>query len=190
MSRKRLTQKQETFILEYFQTGNATQSAITAGYSKKTAFVIATENLKKPYLAARLDALRKKAQNTKIMDVVERKERLSEIARARLTDFTEAGKNGARIKIDLQSANSGALQEVTTEVLKIGGKDSESEVQVTKIKLLSSIQAIAELNKMSGDYEPAKVDLTSGGKPLVTFVIGQGYTSTALGTSKEITQGQ
>ncbi|KKK69674.1 hypothetical protein LCGC14_2931650, partial [marine sediment metagenome] len=45
---KGLTQKQETFVLNYFQTGHATNSALTAGYSPKTAQVIAAENLSKP----------------------------------------------------------------------------------------------------------------------------------------------
>ena len=47
----KLTPKQARFIDEYMIDLNGTQAAIRAGYSKKTAFVIATENLKKPYLA-------------------------------------------------------------------------------------------------------------------------------------------
>jgi phage terminase small subunit len=35
-----LTLKQQKFIDYYIQTGNATQSAINAGYSKKTAYKI------------------------------------------------------------------------------------------------------------------------------------------------------
>ena len=53
MSRK-LTEKQNQFILEYMKDLNATQAAIRAGYSKKTAKVIGHENLTKPYIAERL----------------------------------------------------------------------------------------------------------------------------------------
>ena len=42
----KLTQKQESFCINYFQLGNATEAAKLAGYSNKTAFVIASENLK------------------------------------------------------------------------------------------------------------------------------------------------
>lgn len=45
---KDLTQKQKRFVDEYVIDFNATQAAIRAGYSAKTAYVIGAENLKKP----------------------------------------------------------------------------------------------------------------------------------------------
>ena len=45
-----LTQKQKRFADEYLIDLNATQAAIRAGYSKKTARQIATENLSKPVI--------------------------------------------------------------------------------------------------------------------------------------------
>lgn len=44
----KLTAKQQRFCDEYLIDLNATQAAIRAGYSKKTAAVIGTENLIKP----------------------------------------------------------------------------------------------------------------------------------------------
>jgi phage terminase small subunit len=44
----RLTPKQERFVQEYLVDLNATQAAIRAGYSRKTAYSIGEENLKKP----------------------------------------------------------------------------------------------------------------------------------------------
>lgn len=46
-----LTQKQRLFVDEYLIDLNATQAAIRAGYSKKTAGQIGDENLKKPQIA-------------------------------------------------------------------------------------------------------------------------------------------
>ena len=46
----KLTAKQQRFCDEYLIDLNATQAAIRAGYSEKTAGVIASENLKKPYI--------------------------------------------------------------------------------------------------------------------------------------------
>lgn len=43
-----LTAKQKRFCDEYLVDLNATQAAIRAGYSKKTAYSIGVENLKKP----------------------------------------------------------------------------------------------------------------------------------------------
>ena len=44
----KLTPKQQRFVEEYLLDLNATQAAIRAGYSKKTARAIASENLAKP----------------------------------------------------------------------------------------------------------------------------------------------
>ena len=46
----KMTAKQRRFCDEYIISLNATQAAIKAGYSKKTAGVIGDENLKKPYI--------------------------------------------------------------------------------------------------------------------------------------------
>lgn len=47
----KLTPKQEMFCKEYLVDLNATQAAIRAGYSEKTAEVIGCENLRKPNIA-------------------------------------------------------------------------------------------------------------------------------------------
>lgn len=44
----KLTPKQKAFADYYIELGNATEAAIKAGYSKKTAYSIGNENLKKP----------------------------------------------------------------------------------------------------------------------------------------------
>ncbi|CAB4131924.1 XtmA Phage terminase, small subunit [uncultured Caudovirales phage] len=46
-----LTPKQDMFVREYLIDLNATQAAIRAGYSAKTAYSIGEENLKKPEIA-------------------------------------------------------------------------------------------------------------------------------------------
>ncbi|MFR7383035.1 MAG: terminase small subunit, partial [[Clostridium] leptum] len=46
----KLTAKQQRFVDEYLIDLNATQAAIRAGYSEKTAFSIGTENLRKPLI--------------------------------------------------------------------------------------------------------------------------------------------
>lgn len=50
----KLTAKQQLFIKEYLKDLNATKAAIAAGYPKKTAGAIGTENLQKPMIAAAL----------------------------------------------------------------------------------------------------------------------------------------
>lgn len=50
-----MTDKQKRFCDEYLVDFNATQAAIRAGYSKKTAYSIGDENLRKPELKKYID---------------------------------------------------------------------------------------------------------------------------------------
>jgi len=51
-----LTQKQQRFVDEYLVDMNATQAAIRAGYSQKTAYSIGAENLGKPLIRTAIAA--------------------------------------------------------------------------------------------------------------------------------------
>lgn len=55
---RKLTDKQEMFVREYLCDLNATQAAIRAGYSSKTAEAIGYENLRKPQINARIEELK------------------------------------------------------------------------------------------------------------------------------------
>lgn len=67
MADTKLTARQQAFIREYLVDLNATQAAIRAGYSQKTAQEIGAENLSKPMIAAAIQAaMDKRAQKTDI----------------------------------------------------------------------------------------------------------------------------
>ncbi|MGX9983952.1 terminase small subunit [Methylobacterium fujisawaense] len=55
-----LTPKQQRFVEEYLVDLNATQAAIRAGYSERTAGSVGHENLQKPEIAAAIEAGRAK----------------------------------------------------------------------------------------------------------------------------------
>lgn len=62
-----LRAKQQAFVQEYLIDLNATQAAIRAGYSKKTAGQIGEENLKKPEIAKAIqEAMNQRAKRTEI----------------------------------------------------------------------------------------------------------------------------
>lgn len=62
-----LTPKQAAFVREYLVDLNATQAAIRAGYSARTAASIGEENLRKPDIAAAIQAaMDARAQRTEI----------------------------------------------------------------------------------------------------------------------------
>ena len=86
-----LTLKQQRFADEYIISGNATQAAILAGYSKKTARSIGQENLTKPdikkYIDERLDEL----ESSKIAKQEEILKYLTSLMRGEETEQTLRG---------------------------------------------------------------------------------------------------
>lgn len=58
-----LTPKQQRFVKEYLIDLNATQAAIRAGYSERTAKSIGQENLTKPAVKAAVEAAQKKVSD-------------------------------------------------------------------------------------------------------------------------------
>lgn len=80
-AKSKLTTKQKKWADEYIKTGNATQSAINAGYSEKTAKQIGTENLAKPVLKTYIAKQLEKIESDKIMGAKEALQLLTSIAR-------------------------------------------------------------------------------------------------------------
>jgi phage terminase small subunit len=70
----KLTPKQQAFCDYYLQSGNATESAIKAGYSKKTARSVGAENLTKPYIIDYIKERQYKIHSSNIATEVEIKE--------------------------------------------------------------------------------------------------------------------
>lgn len=62
----KLTEKQKRFCDEYLIDLNATQAAIRAGYSKRTAYSIGIENLKKPVIQNYIDERLKQLEDERI----------------------------------------------------------------------------------------------------------------------------
>ena len=66
MNDNKMTAKQRRFCDEYLIDLNATQAAIRAGYSKKNADNIASENLRKPKIKAYIDERMKEKEDSLI----------------------------------------------------------------------------------------------------------------------------
>ncbi|MBA7668333.1 hypothetical protein ES703_76443 [subsurface metagenome] len=77
----RLTQKQETFCLKYFELGNASEAALVAGYSPKYAATHTTRWLNMANIKERLTQLRQIAEDESVATVIERKQRLTVFVR-------------------------------------------------------------------------------------------------------------
>ena len=86
MATKKLSKKEEKFVIEYVRTGNATQSAINAGYSERSARQTACRMLTKDYILKAIDELVKEMNSEKIADAEEVMMLLTEIARGETTE--------------------------------------------------------------------------------------------------------
>lgn len=85
----KLTEKQRRFCEEYLIDLNATQAALRAGYSQRTAYSIGDENLKKPEIQNYLKGLmNKRSERTGVTaDTV-----LKELEKIALADVEVSGK--------------------------------------------------------------------------------------------------
>lgn len=81
-----LTEKQKRFADYYIETGNMTEAAIKAGYSKKTARVIGQENLLKPAIKNYIDEKLEEMSNSRIASANEVMELLTSAARGELEE--------------------------------------------------------------------------------------------------------
>lgn len=95
-----LSRKQQAFISEYLIDFNATEAAIRAGYSGRTAYSIGWENLRKPEIE---EAIRQRLQE-KAMLADEVLMRLAEQARGSLGDFLKRKQEDSPLLIDLDQA--------------------------------------------------------------------------------------
>ena len=81
-----LTPRQQKFCDEYLISGNATDAAIKAGYSRKTAKQTGSENLAKPDLRAYIDEQLAKIHSAKIADAEEVMKYLTSVMRGEHTE--------------------------------------------------------------------------------------------------------
>ena len=80
------TLKQQKFADEFLISGNATNAAIKAGYSKKTAGSMGAENLKKPEIISYIEKRKKEIESKKIAKQKEIFEYLSAVMRGEVND--------------------------------------------------------------------------------------------------------
>ena len=118
----KLTEKQKRFADYYIETGNCTEAAIKAGYSKRTARVIGQENLLKPAIKKYID------------------EKLTEMSNKRIASANE-------VMELLTSAARGELEEEVVVVESVGDYCSEARIVKKQIGAKDRIKAAELLGK-------------------------------------------
>ena len=125
MTDKKLTPKQELFVKEYLISFNATKAAENAGYSKKTAMKIGSENLQKPEIAAAIkkeqDKVIKKLEITRedlIQDLVDIKD-------SQKTEFPGTAIKAIEVIAKMLGLNAPDKQDITSNGNQITGFNIE-----------------------------------------------------------------
>lgn len=163
------TNKQTAFITEYLYDFNATQAAIRAGYSPKTAYSIGHELLKKPEIQEAIQA----EIDQRAMKADEILLRLSDIARGDLADFMDVTSMGFTIDLTNDEKSERVAhpqtklikkikQKVTTYMAKNESQEDRETIE-TEIELYSAHEALRDLAKYHGMFVD-RTDITSGGE--------------------------
>lgn len=140
----KLTAKQQLFVKEYLVDLNATQAAIRAGYSKKTAHRIGAENLQKHAVSTAIEkALNKRTE--KIDITAERVlQEIAKIAFANMGEFVKWANNNIELldSEDLTDEQLACISEIVETDTKHGKQ--------IKFKLHDKLAALHKLSQHLG----------------------------------------
>lgn len=143
-----LNPKQARFCQEYVVDSNATQAAIRAGYSAKTARQIGEQNLSKVDIAAEIKRLQNKTADkleiTREMIAAE----LMKIGFSNITDYINKDFS-IKDLIKLAKEKTAAIESITVDEVTVG-KQKKTRV---KFKLYDKPEALEKLAKYIGFYE-------------------------------------
>lgn len=151
-----MTPKREAFVREYLVDLNATQAAIRAGYSKKTAGSIGEELLKFPEVAAAITSAQQKLAAKTGITTERVLEELAKLGFAQMADYV--GADGSVDLSKLTREQWAAVQEITVDT--IGGADGP-KVSRTKLKLADKKGALETIGRHLGMF----IERREVGKP-------------------------
>lgn len=164
-----LTPKQERFVAEYLIDLNATQAAIRAGYSAKTAEQQGPRLLGNVGVAAAIQ--KGQEQRAKKLEISAERvlDELVKLGFSNMADYMRVGADGdpALDFGSLTRDQAAALQEVTVETFMDGGGFSAREVKRVKFKLADKRAALVDIGRHLGMFEDKlKVSLVDVGSVL------------------------
>lgn len=165
-----MNDKQIKFCQEYVVDLNATQAAIRAGYSEKTAYSIGGRLLKNVEVQNRISELQKDLQRATRITAVKVLEELGRIAFGNIADLYD---NWTTLKDfeALTSEEKSCIKSINTKVTKRSiGADDELEIETTayvKIEAHDKVRALDSIARILGLTDQAKpVEQTFELRPL------------------------
>ncbi|SPO34433.1 Terminase small subunit [Leuconostoc carnosum] len=147
----KLTPKQKKFADEYIKTGNATQSAIEAGYSKKTAAVIATENLIKPNIKAYIEKCMADIASNRVMSYTEAVELLTSIARGEEKETVVVATPVSVEKVEKEADLKTRISALKEILKRYPNNDKLIEQQIRKLSAQADVAQIQAKRMADGE---------------------------------------
>ena len=146
----KLTAKQRLFADEYIKSGNATQSAIKAGYSPRTVRSIGQENLTKPDIKAYIDAKMAEIESHKIADAKEVLEFYTRVLREEETEEAIVATAKAAVTVDKDLSLKDRLTAAKELMKRYPLNDPIVAAQLKKLQAEADI-AEWKRNELTGD---------------------------------------
>ena len=180
-----LTTKRRVFVEEYLRCWNATEAAIAAGYSERTARQQGSYLLSKVDIQAEI----RKRIDEKAMTADEVLVRLADMARGDMGDFLDI--SSMSFQVDLSEAQEKGLtklikkvkQRTTTTLSKDGVETETSDIEIELYDAHAALVDIGRYHKMFTE----KVDVTNSGeiKVIIEYADGQvGFAPPPSGASE------
>lgn len=154
MAKGKLTPKQEKFVAEYLIHGDATKSAVNAGYSKKTAGQQGYQLLQIPSIALALASKQQKLADKYEVTADRVIRELALIGFANMLDYVRIDSEGLA-RVDLSAVDrdqAAAIHEIKVESVIGNGEDAKVTEKVT-FKLADKRAALVDLGKHLGLFE-------------------------------------
>ena len=142
----KLTDKQERFCLEYVIDFNATQAAIKAGYSEKTAKDIGCQNLAKLDIQARLKELKQKSIDKLDLDHTKVLQQLRNWAYSDITETIELSSKEIK-ELPLE------IRQLITKFKRTIKTTPSGTEEVIELSFVSKEKAIEMIAKHIGFFE-------------------------------------
>jgi phage terminase small subunit len=164
---RKLSAQQHLFCQYVAEGINPSRAAVKAGYSSKGNRSRACRLMKRDEIKLEIRRLQEEMASPRIMSVQKRKERLSEIARAKMSDYYELVNGSIIWKVDAEKLPTDVISKMKT----VTKTDKFGITTITTSIILSDpIKAIHELNKMDGLYKQ-RPEPQSWQQPEVSIVV-------------------
>ncbi|MTI61857.1 MAG: terminase small subunit [Firmicutes bacterium] len=174
-----LTDKQRIFCEEYLIDLNATQAAVRAGYSEKTAYSIGQENLNKPEIQEEIKRL-KKARSKRTQITADRVlEELAKIGFANIKDYlkvkdmeyiTGVDKEGKPITKKARGVEIFKTDNIEDDIAAAIAEIKQTKTGIS-LKLHDKIKALEDIGKHL-DMFTNSIDLSINELPTINLVRG------------------